>query len=129
LIAILTLMAALGVPAPLRGDFDRDGKPDTAEIVRDARGERQVVIRRGATKLPTAIPETRHGSNSDFFLDVAIPGRWPTACAKGLGSDDDPCARKVVVTRGGEITFGTRESTAWVVIWDGRKFESVQISD
>jgi hypothetical protein len=122
-------MAVLGLPAALHGDFDRDGKPDTARIVQSASGERQVVVRRAAATTDDVLPNTQHTAASDFFLNAAHAGRWRTACAKGLGRDNDPCARKVVVMRGGEISFGTRESTEWVAIWDGRKFETVQLSD
>ena len=128
LIVTFALMAALGAPAALHGDFDHDGKPDTAQIVRGASGERQLVIRRGAEAGPVLV-RSLGTSAGDVFLEAAKPGHWPTACAKGLGRDDQPCPRKTIDTRGGELMFGTREASLWVVEWNGRTFESVALSD
>jgi hypothetical protein len=122
------LAAALSLPPPLHGDFDRDGKPDTAQIERSASGGLQLVVRPGAPSTP-ALVESLHTADGDIFLDLASAGSWPTACAKGLGRASDPCPRKVVVTRGGELTFGTREATLWVLVWDGRRFETIPLSD
>lgn len=128
MISTFAVMAALRLPAALHGDFDHDGKRDTAHVVRSVSGDLQLVVWRGADRATPALVE-RLPSGGDVFVDVASAGRWPTACAKGHGRDDDPCPRKVVVTRGGELTWGTRESTLWVVMWDGRRLESVQLTD
>ena len=58
LAGIIMAVAIAHVPAPIRGDFDRDGKPDLAEIVPGPRGDYQLIVRRGAAGHPVSIIAT-----------------------------------------------------------------------
>lgn len=128
MLATFAALAALNLGAPLHGDFDADGKADVARVVKAASGDLRIQVWRGADPSRPILIGT-YPAEADIFIDQAIAGRWPTACAKGHGLDIDPCPRKVVVTRGGELTFGVREASESVVVWDGRRFESVLVSD
>lgn len=129
--AELILLAVLNqLPPAVIGDFDRDGTPDRAEMTAMPAGGQQIVIWPGAHGRSSAVIETFPAPGlSDPFLDTAIAGTFETWCGKGGGEDDDPCPMTAVVLQGGELVFGQRESTLFVVIWTGTTFESVLISD
>ena len=126
------IMAAVvaQVPATVRGDFDHDGKQDVAEIVPGPRGVYRLIVRRGAAGHPVALVTTfKRQDLVNLYLTTAKPGRWPTWCGKGGGAIDDPCPRRFVRLRGDTLDVGTEESTEFVALWTGRRFEVVQLSD
>jgi hypothetical protein len=129
--ATVILAAALsGLPAPITGDFDFDGRPDLAAFVQTPGGGQEIIIRRGAAGHPSVVVERYDPPGvNDPFLDTAKSGRFETWCGKGGGSDDEPCARTFVDLRGGELMFGNKEASASVVIWTGEAFDAVLISD
>jgi len=130
-VAGLILAAALmHLPAPVRGDFDHDGKPDVAQVVPAPHGLYQLVIKRGAKGHPVSVIGTfTHHDLSHLFVTTARPGRWRTWCGKGGGNDGDPCPYRGVRLRGDTLDFGMAESTESVVLWNGKRFEVVLISD
>lgn len=131
MLASIMVAATLAVlPAPVRGDFDHDGKPDLAEVVRGPHGTYKLVIQRGAVGHPTEVLLTFPASElSGFFISKGKPGRWRTWCGKGGGSDDDPCPRKSVLLRGDTLTFGTEGASESVALWNGKRFKLVLLSD
>ena len=127
---IIMAAAIARVPAPVRGDFDHDGKPDVAEIASGPRGNYRLIVRRGAAGHPVSIVTTfTRQELANLYLTKAKPGRWQTWCGKGGGNEGDPCPRTSVQLRGDTLDFGTEESTEFVAIWTGRRFEVVQLSD
>jgi hypothetical protein len=131
MLATLALAAAIShLPASIRGDFDHDGKSDIAEVVAARNGSYRLVIRPGDPRQPVAIITTITGAElANFFIAKGRPGLYRTWCGKGGGSDKDPCLRKVVRLRGDTLTFGTEEASESVVLWNGKRFEVVLISD
>lgn len=127
----LFLAAVLAsTPAPVRGDFDHDGKPDSAHIVRWKPGLYHLVIRRGAPGHPVAVIDTiKEEDLFNLFLTRAKPGRWQTWCGKGGDEGDGPCRRKSVQLHGDTLAYGTKESSEAVALWTGRRFEVVWLSD
>jgi len=129
MLSIIAFAAALQSSLPkVQGDFDRDGKKDVAEIVRAA-GVYRVVIHPGAQPNTSIVVATLGPRKLDFFFDIARSGEWQTWCGKGGGSDNEPCPRTAVTLKGGELTFGVREAFESVVIWTGKRFEVVLLSD
>ena len=120
----------MALPSPVNGDFDRDGRKDVAQFVLSRGGTYTLVIRRGAGGRPVVIADGFQLSRmSDVFIAKADPGHWETWCGKGGGSDDEPCPRKYVNLKGGELVFGIQEATESVVLWTGKRFAVVLISD
>ncbi|RAK60331.1 hypothetical protein DJ021_11195 [Phenylobacterium hankyongense] len=130
LAAIVLAGAVAHAPAPVRGDFDHDGKQDVAQIVPSRPGVYQLIIRRGARGRPISIIDTiKQGDLANLFITTEKPGRLQTWCGKGGDDGDGPCLRKSVRLHGDTLAFGTREASEAVVIWTGKKFEVVWISD
>lgn len=126
---ILPLAAALslaGLPS-VTGDFDHDGKRDTAEVVKAVEGYR-LMIRRGAD---AGKPMTVMALNNldDFYLGTAQGGEFATACGKGYGARGTRCDRPRVTLRGNELAFGFREASDGVAIWKKGRFDLVWLTD
>ncbi|MGE0668507.1 MAG: hypothetical protein AB7O49_18275 [Sphingomonadales bacterium] len=126
----LVLAASLySLPAPLHGDFDRDGLLDLASFVGTRDGGQEIVIQWGGQRRPDSVVVRLDPPGVLYpFLDTAIAGTFDTWCGKGGGSDDDPCPRTTVILEGGELLFGQEESALFVAIWTGDGFEVIQLS-
>ncbi|MDO6413220.1 hypothetical protein Q4F19_02380 [Sphingomonas sp. BIUV-7] len=123
------LAAALSLAAlpSVTGDFDHDGKRDTAELVKAAEGYR-VMIRRGADAgKPLFLMSLADPAN--FYLGKAQGGEFATACGKGLGTRGVRCDRPRVHLKGNELAFGYREASDGVAIWKGGRFDLVWLTD
>lgn len=121
---LLPLLLVGAAPASVSGDFDRDGRRDTARLV-EGHGVVAIVIEsRGR----------RHRIDSRSFSDPYLAvnrerGRVKTACGKGYDLGCGPRDPQTLLLRGGELIYGQRESSDFVVIWTGRRFRAVQLSD
>ena len=126
---IALLLAATAAFAPLTGDFDHDGRQDTAQIV-SAGGQYVLWVTRGADpRHPVVVWELGKAKPLYPFVSTARAGRFQTACGKGLGSDRDPCPRAWVTLKDGDLTFGIEESTEAVALWNGKRFDVEWLSD
>jgi hypothetical protein len=132
MLALLLLAAsAAGSPQSVRGDFDRDGKIDVAEI---APGKGQdaspLVIRSGNRAHSFYLVDTfRRADLADIYLTKMERGRWATWCGKGGGAQQARCKRRTITVRGDVLTYGTREASQAAALWTGRRFEVVWLSD
>jgi hypothetical protein len=128
MIAFLALLLASSLPGPVTGDFDHDGKPDTAEIVREGRDVYLLQITRGAA---FGAPErVRLGLSAPDYMQAATRGGpTPTACGKGAGPADTPCPRTSVTVRPGDLTLGHAEASQAVLAWDGQSFSLEWVAD
>jgi hypothetical protein len=126
---ILSLAAALSLAAlpSVTGDFDHDGKRDTAAVVKAAEGYK-LMIRRGADG---GKPVTLMALNdlANFYLGTAQGGEFATACGKGFGANGTRCARPRVTLKGNELAFGFREASDGVAIWKKGRFDLVWLTD
>lgn len=130
LTAVLLAAALTAGPQPIRGDFDHDGRPDEARIMPAAGGGYQLIVKRGAVGAPEqTVARFAAGDMANLYLATAKAGHLATWCGKGGGRDSDPCPRKAVDLKGGELTYGAEEASETVVLWSGQRFEPVQISD
>jgi hypothetical protein len=123
--ALLFALAAVASIGPVSGDFNHDGARDAGRLVRNGDAF-EIVIETGPRHRRVLI-DRRHFS--DPFLERSeYRGRVKTACGKGSNLD---CAGvpDTVTLRGGELMYGQRESTSFVVIWTGGRFRSIQLSD
>lgn len=113
------------------GDFDGDGRVDRAAILLNEKKDKAgLFVMRAAMGRYEAL-ETFDGF--DEFLTVhdlepARPGRHEDACARGLGDNRVPC-RRSVTSRWTGIVIGKAEAWAMLYFWDGRKFDTVLLTD
>jgi hypothetical protein len=120
MIALALLAAAMTVlPSPVTGDFDGDGKPDTARLVQRINGAGyDLVIARGAGPriIITHVPDAHN-----FYLQT---GWHRVGC---IGRTSTPCP----VTRSPKdfLVFGTEEASAATAIWNGQGFDIKWMSD
>lgn len=123
---MMTLLAGQAISQPaVTGDFDRDGRPDSALIERSAAGKLSLIVRHGSGATSTVDADI--GDATNFYFDRASPGQVATACA-------DPRASRAAcpgtaLPSGDGLLFGTREASGAVALWTGKRFESVWISD
>ncbi|MDR6626362.1 hypothetical protein [Caulobacter segnis] len=124
----LALLAAAVLPGPISGDFDHDGKADTARILRA--GERGYVLeisRGAAPKAPVRIELRRYPPN--YMVPAENSGAVATSCGKGVGARTEPCPRASVRVTRGDLLFGSAEASEAVLTWDGRTFRQDWLSD
>ncbi len=124
---VLLTVSALSLPASVRGDFDRDGKPDIARVEKVGKTY-AVVVRSSGHRY--VIEPVRASDLRSLYLDKARAGRWRTWCGKGGDIGDGvPCRTKSVRIRGDVLAFGTKESSEAVAIWTGKGFDVIWLSD
>ena len=115
--------------APLTGDFDHDGRRDTARIVTSG-GQYILRVTRGADpRHPITIWGLGPDKPRNTFVAATRAGRFQTACGKGEGSDRDPCHRAWVTLKAGDLSFGYEEASEAVAQWNGRRFVVDWLSD
>jgi hypothetical protein len=122
MIALALLAAAVIVlPAPVTGDFDGDGKPDTARLVQRVDGAGyDLVISRGAGPriIVTHVPDAHN-----FYLQTG----WRRAgCIEPKASTPCPVTRS---TPKDFLVFGTEEASAAIATWNGQGFDIKWMSD
>lgn len=123
----LSLLAAAVLPGPISGDFDHDGKTDTARLVRAGGGYALEVSRGAAPKAPVRIELGRHAPN--YMVPAEKSGARATSCGKGAGARTEPCPRASVQVTRGDLLFGSAEASEAVLIWDGQTFRQDWLSD
>ena len=124
----LALLASAVLPGPISGDFDHDGKADTARILRAGDGGYVLEISRGAApKAPVRLELGRYAPN--YMVPAKNGGVVATSCGKGAGPDTDPCPRKSVQVTRGDLLLGAAEASEAVFIWDGQTFRQDWLSD
>lgn len=124
----LALLASAILPGPISGDFDHDGKTDTARILLGGGGPYVLEISRGAApKTPVRIDLGRYAP--DYLVPAENGGKVATACGKGLGAKTDPCPRPSVQVTRGDLLLGASEASEAVLIWDGQTFRQEWLSD
>ena len=118
----------------VKGDFDGDGKPDTAEIlINPSSGKFALFARPSSTGKWQLVAETEDVKSIDNVgIDLVNPGEYKTACGKGYG--DYACAHgepeSLKVSTSAIDIFHT-ESSDSIVYWDAttKAFREVLISD
>ncbi|WP_299008280.1 hypothetical protein [uncultured Caulobacter sp.] len=123
----LVLLVSAILPGPISGDFDHDGKADTARILRAGGGYILEISRGAAPKAPARIDLGRYAPN--YMVPAENSGAVATACGKGAGAKTDPCPRASVQVTRGDLLFGSAEASEAVLIWDGRTFRQDWLSD
>ncbi|PIB96030.1 hypothetical protein [Caulobacter sp. X] len=124
----LALLVSAILPGPISGDFDHDGKTDTARIHRAGDGGYVLEISRGAAPgAPARIDLGRSAPN--YMVPAENGGVVATVCGKGLGAKTDPCPRASVQVTRGDLLLGASEASEAVLIWDGQTFRQDWLSD
>lgn len=124
----LALLVSAILPGPISGDFDHDGKADTARLVRAASGAHVLEIVRGAAPTaPVRIELGRYTPN--YMVPAKNGGVVATSCGKGEGVKTEPCPRKSVQVTRGDLLVGAAEASEAVFIWDGQTFRQDWLSD
>lgn len=125
---LLAMLVSAVLPGPISGDFDHDGKADTARVVRAVDSAYVLEIARGAApKAPIRIDLGRHAP--DYMVPAKNGGAVATSCSKGEGAKTEPCPRKSVQVTRGDLLVGTAEASESVFIWDGQTFRRDWLSD
>ena len=127
MLTLVLAAAVAGLPAPVSGDFDHDGKADVAAVV-EAKGGYDLVVRPGDTAREQ-IKVMTVKSPDGFYLGKAAQGVQATACAKGLGQATDLCALRSVTLTGDTLQFGTTEASRAVAVWTDNHFRVVWLDD
>jgi hypothetical protein len=118
----------------VRGDFDGDGKADTAEIlVSESAPQFALFIKRAATDKWQMLGEAYDVKALDRFgIDLVKPGKYETACGKGY--DDSFCAHgepDFLNLSHPAIDFIYTESSDSIFYWEPstKTFREIQMSD
>jgi hypothetical protein len=127
MIPFLAAVLSLASLPSLSGDFDHDGRRDTAELVKVAEGYRLMIRRGAAAGRPLTVMSLTDPAN--FYLGKAQGGEFATACGKGFGARGRRCDRARVTLKGDELAFGFREMSDGVAIWKGGRFDLVWLTD
>lgn len=113
-------------PFYLHGDFDGDGEPDTAVLIKDrATGKSGIAIFHGKAKRLVIVGAGRGlGNGSDDFSWLNawhVFRRGPV----GQGADDKPPPK----LRGDGIMVVKTESASALIYWDGKRYGWYQQAD
>jgi hypothetical protein len=118
----------------VKGDFDGDGKVDTAELLVDeSAGRFALFVRLASTEKWHMLGEPYDVKTLDRFgIDLVKPGKYETACGKGY--DDSFCAHgepDFLELSHAAIDFIYTESADSIFYWEPRTktFRNVQMSD
>ncbi|WP_309089659.1 hypothetical protein [Phenylobacterium sp.] len=129
MIGTLTFAAVVAMsPAPVRGDFDGDGKIDTAEVTQSGRGQYELIVHLARDERAPVTVAT-FNELASLHVTTQRPGRHKTWCGKGGGPKDAPCPRREVTLSGDTLAFGTKEASLMVAIWNGESFDVIGLSD
>jgi hypothetical protein len=124
MLALIAAAALAALPAPATGDFDGDGRIDTARLVERTNGPGyDLVITRGSGAAPIVVTHVSEAGN--FYVHS---GRYRVACVELAGKTSKPCP----VTRRAPkdvVMFGTEEASAAMAIWNGQGFDVEWVSD
>jgi len=109
----------------IHGDVDRAGRPDSARIFRRKHGS-AITVTRADGRHETVY----NGPIGDPYLAINTYRGWVrTACGKGY---DVACTNQSpnrIRLRGGELLFGERESSDFVLLFRAGHFQVVQLTD
>jgi hypothetical protein len=110
-------------------DFDGDNREDVARILVNRRsGKYGAFIFPGGTGTPAKVYEGPLGELNRAGLSALPPGRYQTACSRGLGPDED-CDPASVQMRASGLQHFTFESGSVTFYWDGSNYVSVYLTD
>jgi hypothetical protein len=120
----LIAAALIALPAPATGDFDGDGRPDTARLVKSAAGAgHDLVIVRASGGPPVLVTHVADPRN--FYVHS---GRYRAACVEFDGKMSKPCPTTSPTPKD-VLIFGTEEASGAMAIWNGGGFDVEWVSD
>lgn len=131
MIGIMALLVAASLsaasnPVSLSGDFDGDGRTDSARIIGNAL---IVTFDRPAGPSDHVALVLPRGASS-LKLSLVLSGRYETACGKGyLRATDCADAPRSVTIENDAINLFTPESANQYVYWTGDRFAAAWMSD
>lgn len=112
----------------VEADFNGDGKPDAAELLVNRREKSYALYAflNGASA-PVQIVASRLEFLPTMGLATAAPGKFETACSKGLDRTDPKCERgqKFIDTKHQSISYFMYGANSDQLYWDGAKFIQV----
>jgi hypothetical protein len=117
-----------GKALAVQADFNGDGKPDSAELLINKRSQSYALFAfLSGSDNPIQIVTSRLEFLERMGVAVSPPGRYETACARGLDRTDPKCERgeKSIQTKHPSISYFIFASGADNLYWDGSKFIQV----
>ncbi len=125
MLPIVLAMAAAQTPrisGIVTGDFDHDGKPDRAMVLRQPDDTFAVVVEHGRGGRSMLMDHIRQIEAP--FVKLASPGEIAAACSGSKAPHACPSGR---LQLGDTISYGMHETTHGVALWNGRSFELILI--
>jgi len=118
------------------GDFNGDGREDTAVFLKAPEHRARAAVRFGQQKpSPVAIWKFLPAQSVDMKTDMPRmglktvgPGTYKTACGKGYGAADAKCVDEVTLAHDG-IEIFTFEAASVLYVWNGKTFDTYSLSD
>jgi hypothetical protein len=117
-----------GKAIAVEADFNGDGKQDSAELLINRRAQSFALFAFLAGQPePVQIVTSRLEFLERMGVAISPPGRYETACARGLDRTDPKCERgeKSIQTKHPSISYFIFASGADNLYWDGAKFIQV----
>jgi hypothetical protein len=118
----------------VEGDFDGDGRTDTAELLINTSQEKfAVFVKLASVRKWQMLGEPGDiGSLDRFAIDLVKPGKYETACGKGY--DDSFCAHgepDYLILSHPAVDFIYTESADSIFYWDkkAKEFREIAMSD
>jgi hypothetical protein len=111
------------------GDFDGDGRPDTAAVYLNRHtGNLAVFVTLNARAVPRVYKVIEAPANllARVWISRAIPGEYRSACGYGNGKTCTPAKFRVQYDG---IAYFTFEAAAEVVYWNGNGFVDEVVND
>ena len=119
------IVAMLVAASIIHGDFDRDGRSDSARVVRTKHGSAITVTRANGQR-----ETVYNGTIGDLYLAINTDRGWiRTACGKGYDVSCSNRSPNRIRLHGGELLFGERESSDFVLLYRAGHFQVVQLTD
>ena len=114
-------------PFFLSGDFNNDGRTDTALWVTNTKdGKRGIVIlHQGSKKAIVMGAGVNHGGGGDDYAGLDVWSLLPKGKVLNSSWEDH---RKVVL-KGDALVIGRSESSSVAIYWDGKRYASYTLTD
>ena len=117
-----------GKALAVQADFNGDGKQDSAELL-IKRGSQTFALFAfiSGQEEPIQIVTSKLEFLERMGVEVSPPGRYATACSRGLDRADPKCERgaKTIDTKRPSISYFMFEGAADNLYWNGSRFEQV----
>lgn len=123
----MPFVAMIALPAAVAGDFDGDGRRDTARFVANGAGAARLeAVLAARPGVVWQIPGSA-GPAANLYVVTVPPGRHAPLCDAGDGNTR-PCSPPIAVATDA-VAFGTKEASMAIAWWTGTGFKMIWTAD